>query len=59
MPWPDLSLAVKNGEITQEESCCYFMQVLYRKKLNVIHRELYSPGKENSTLYSPYKQFGY
>ncbi|KFY31510.1 hypothetical protein V493_01039 [Pseudogymnoascus sp. VKM F-4281 (FW-2241)] len=47
MPWPNLSLAEKNGEITDEGSCCYFMQVLYRKKLNVIHRELYGPGKEN------------
>jgi hypothetical protein len=57
MPWPDLSLAVKNGEITEEESSYYFMQVLYRKKLNVIHRELYSPGKESSKLYSPTSNF--
>lgn len=59
MPWPSLKLAEQSEEITQEESWCYSMQLVYRRKLNIIHRELYGPGKENGTLQPPYKQFGY
>lgn len=59
MPWPNLHLALENEEVTKEELWCYSMQLVYRKKLNIIHRELYGPGKEIGTLQFPYKQFRY
>ncbi|KFY59113.1 hypothetical protein V497_04497 [Pseudogymnoascus sp. VKM F-4516 (FW-969)] len=48
MPWPNLIMAEKNNEISAKASWCYSMQLVYRKKLNIIHRDLYGPGKENA-----------
>ncbi|OBT51349.1 hypothetical protein VE04_09078 [Pseudogymnoascus sp. 24MN13] len=47
MPWPNLAMAERNKEISAKASWCYSMQLVYRKKLNIIHRDLYGPGKEN------------
>ncbi|OBT71578.1 hypothetical protein VF21_09296 [Pseudogymnoascus sp. 05NY08] len=47
MPWPNLAMAEHNNEISAKASWCYSMQLVYRKKLNIIHRDLYGPGKEN------------
>ncbi|KFY42362.1 hypothetical protein V494_02450 [Pseudogymnoascus sp. VKM F-4513 (FW-928)] len=48
MPWPNLIMAEKNNEISAKASWCYSMQLVYRQKLNIIHRDLYGPGKENA-----------
>jgi hypothetical protein len=58
MPWPNLAMAERNKEISAKASWCYSMQLVYRKKLNIIHRDLYGPGKENGTFRSPQKQLG-
>ncbi|KFZ17341.1 hypothetical protein V501_01777 [Pseudogymnoascus sp. VKM F-4519 (FW-2642)] len=47
MPWPNLAMALDNNEMSEMEMRCYLVQLLLRKKLNIIHRELYGPGKEN------------
>ncbi|KFZ15957.1 hypothetical protein V501_02491 [Pseudogymnoascus sp. VKM F-4519 (FW-2642)] len=47
MPWPNLIMAEKNNEISAKASWCYSMQLVYRRKLNIIHRDLYGPGKEH------------
>ncbi|ELR05856.1 hypothetical protein VC83_08305 [Pseudogymnoascus destructans] len=47
MPWPNLTMAQNNNEISAKASWCYSMQLVYRKKLNIIHRDLYGPGKED------------
>jgi hypothetical protein len=33
--------------MTEKETRCYSVQLMLRKNLNIIHRELYGPGKEN------------
>lgn len=58
MPWPNLIMAEKNNEISAKASWCYSMQLVYRNKLNIIHRDLYGPGKENGTVQSFHMQPG-
>jgi hypothetical protein len=40
-------MALDNNEMTEKEMRCYSVQLVFRKNLNIIHRELYGPGKEN------------
>lgn len=48
-------MALDNNEMSAMEMRCYSVQLVLRKKLNIIHRELYGPGKENGTpLWSQY-----
>jgi len=52
MPWPNLELAFKDGDVTERGMQCYMCQLQCRKLLNYIHRGLYSPGKEAGKLHS-------
>jgi len=49
MPYPDVRLAVSDGDLDEKAGQCYTAQLWMRKRLNFIHRALYGPGKSKGT----------